>query len=448
MKTHLLWCQRILIWFQVLSASHGIYSGDDLYSANTAMGKTKTVSSDFSSMVRVCLTCNDKKSSTTTTLHLPTEFKMQQENEKSTDTMETQTYFEHDNKDLDGMSVDNLVFGNWDIPIEGTKKEVSSSIQKKQRNKNSSDAEMEQLQLETGSMLTTFQLGQRKISSGLVHAQQELSNDDVWLGYQLGHKGRKASSSELLHQEPASLGMWFGLQRGKREKKSSDSEPMQQGPGGAGMWFGPRLGKRGGKSRVNLIQQEPTSLGMWFGPRLGKRGEKSSASELLQPQPGSASMWFGPWLGQRGKKPNNNTQQVKQESASEGMWFGRQLGKRTNKSSDSNHVQRESVGDGMRFGPWLGHRGKKSNYNDKQTKQDTLSGGMWFGPRLGRREKKDHINDEHVNEETVRGSRWFGPSLGQREIKSYDPEQFRKQSELWTHLETTGNRPPEYEFTP
>jgi hypothetical protein len=420
MKTRLLWCQRILIWFQVLSASHGIYSGDDLYPANEAMGKTKTASSDFSSMVRVCLTCSDKKSSTITNLHLPTEFKMHQENEKSTDTAETQTCFEHDNKDLDDMSVDNSVFGNWNIPTEVTKKEVSSSIQKKQRNRNSSDAEKE-----TSSMLSTFQLGQRKISSDLVQAQHHLSDDDVWLGYQ----GRKASNSELLRQEPASLGMWFGLQLGKRVKKSSDSEPMQGEPGSAGMWFGPRLGKRGEQSRAKLIQQEPTSLGMWFGPRLGKRGKKSSASELLQkPELGSASMWFGPWLGQRGMKPNINTQQVKQESASEDMQFGRQLGKRTNKSSASDPVQRESVGTGMRFGPWLGHRGKKSNYNAKETKQDTQSGGIWFGPRLGRREKKDHINDENVHEETVSGSRWFGLSPGQREIKSNDPEQFQKQN--------------------
>jgi hypothetical protein len=447
MKTHVLWSQTVLIWFLVLSSSCGIYSGDNLYSANKAVRKTKTVGSDFSSMVQECLACRDKKSSTTKTVHLPIEFNMDQENEKPTDTKETQIYFEHDTKDLDGKTVANSVFRNWGIPTEITKQKVSSMMMG-QRNKKSSDAETEELQPETSSVLFESQLGQRKKSSDMAHVQQELSNDDMCLGPQLGYKGKKPSDSELTHQKPASADMWFGLQLEKRKKKSSDSKLMQQESTSAGMWFGPRLGKRGEiSSDLELSQQEPASLGMWFGPRMGKRTEKSSDSELLQPEPASIGMWFGPWLGQREKKSNDNAEQVKQEPASLGMWFGPRLGKRTKNSSDSQLAQ-ESAGAGMWFGPWLRHRAKKSYYNVEQVQHEPLSGGMWFGPRLGRREKKDSINDEHVKQEPVSGGMWFGPRLGRREKKSYDPERFQKQKQFWTLLETMDNRPPEYEFTP
>lgn len=412
------------------------------------MGKTKTVGNDFSSMVEDCLACREKTSLTTKTVHLPIEFKMHQENEKPTDTKETETYFEHDTKESDGMTMDDSVFGNWGIPTGVIEQEARSSMLMGQRKKKTSDAEIGGLQPETSSVLSEFQLGKRKLSSDFVHVKQELSNGDVWLGPQLGYKGKKASDSELSSQEPASGGMWFGLWLGKREKKSSDSELMQHKPASAGMWFGPRLGKRGKKSiDLDLIQQEPASLGMWFGPRLGKRGKKSSDSELMQPEPASISTWVGPWLGQREKKSNDNAEQVKQETASLGMWFGPRLGKRTMKSSDLEHLQQESAGAGMWFGPWLGHTEKKSNYNAKQVQHDTLSGGMWFGPRLGRREKKDNINDEHVKQEPGSGGMWFGPRLGHR-MKSYDPEWFQKQKQLRTLLETMGDRPPEHDFTP
>jgi hypothetical protein len=109
MKTQILWRLQIFILFLVLGSSYGVHSGDNLYSVNTAMGKTKTQGGDFSILNGQCLGCMGKKPSTTEMVKLPREFNMNHKNEKPTDTMESQPYFECDTKELVGKTMDNYI---------------------------------------------------------------------------------------------------------------------------------------------------------------------------------------------------------------------------------------------------------------------------------------------------------------------------------------------------
>jgi hypothetical protein len=278
----------------VLASGYGIHSSDNLYSVNTATGETQIPENDFSTVAGQCVHYKNRKCSIKDVINLPVNFNMNQENEKPTDTTESQPHLE-----LADNVMENFILENWDIPAEVIKQKTTSGLSAGEGEKKSTHAETVGLQP---------------------------ANSDMWYGACLGRREKKDNDNdEQVKQEPASGGTWFGPRLGRRDKKSSvNYENVKQEPASGGTWFGPRLGRRDKKSSVNYenAKQEPASGGTWFGPRLGRRDKKSSVNyENAKQEPASGGIWFGPRLGRRDKKSNINSGQMKQERANGGVWF-------------------------------------------------------------------------------------------------------------------------------
>jgi hypothetical protein len=247
----------------VLVSGYGIHYSDNLYSVNTATGETQIPENDFSTVAGQCVGYKNRKCCITDVINLPVNFNMNQENEKPTDTTESQPHLE-----LADNVMENFILENWDIPAEVIK---------------------------------------QKTTSGLSEGEGE----------------NKSTHAETVGLQPANSDMWYGARLERRGKKDND-EQVKQDPASGGTWFGPRLGRRDKKSGVNYenAKQEPASGGTWFGPRLGRRDKKSSVNyENAKQEPASGGIWFGPRLGRRDKKSNINSGQMKQECANGGVWF-------------------------------------------------------------------------------------------------------------------------------